>query len=328
MRIFIGHIIVMALGMTITVHGLQSSEDTQVIKVKVHPYSLIQSSHATLGAISEIETPDPALTDSLNRIKLSRNPVIGSKSKVDVEEIKSLLRQNGIETKDVAIVCPRIALVERAGVSIDLDEINREIRKKILTLCPFKNGKVLISDFQTSLKDLTIPAGDISYTVDVRGRSSWIGSFPVSVTIFLNQGFYRKIQGFVKMDVALRALQASKPIVRGEQLKESSVREVESKMSQLRGKVLIGTAGINEYMASRNINPGEIITSSMLARPVLVETGQVVIMFVENGPMRITTKGIARSRGGKGDMIRVVNLSSKKEVQAQIVGKNLARVLY
>ena len=42
-------------------------------------------------------------------------------------------------------------------------------------------------------------------------------------------------------------------------------------------------------------------------------------MIIEKGMIKITAKGIARQRGGIGDVIKVMNVGSRKLVKAEII---------
>ncbi len=60
--------------------------------------------------------------------------------------------------------------------------------------------------------------------------------------------------------------------------------------------------------------PGRPILLSQLSAPALVERNAVVRMAYVSGPLRIVTEGRVLDRAGKGEMVRVMNLTSKQTV--------------
>lgn len=52
--------------------------------------------------------------------------------------------------------------------------------------------------------------------------------------------------------------------------------------------------------------------------PALVDRNQIVPLFYAAGPLQIQTEGRALSRGGAGDVIRVMNLSSRTTVTGHV----------
>lgn len=63
---------------------------------------------------------------------------------------------------------------------------------------------------------------------------------------------------------------------------------------------------------------GRPITRSQLAAPTLVARNQLVTLAYEHAALRIETEGRALGAGGEGDVIRVMNLSSRATLTARI----------
>ena len=72
--------------------------------------------------------------------------------------------------------------------------------------------------------------------------------------------------------------------------------------------------------ARRVITPGEAITENEIEPPQVVKRGEFVTMVFENGPLSLTAKGKALQNGAEGDMIRVVNDSSNRTLEARVTG--------
>lgn len=60
--------------------------------------------------------------------------------------------------------------------------------------------------------------------------------------------------------------------------------------------------------------PGRPILASQLRAPALVERNAVVRMAYRSGPLRIVTEGRALDRAAAGELVRVMNLTSKQTV--------------
>lgn len=60
--------------------------------------------------------------------------------------------------------------------------------------------------------------------------------------------------------------------------------------------------------------PGRPILESQLRQPALVERNAMVRMSYASGPLRIMTDGRALDRGAAGEIVRVMNLTSKQTV--------------
>lgn len=75
---------------------------------------------------------------------------------------------------------------------------------------------------------------------------------------------------------------------------------------------LIGMETRVALYAGRPIRPGDV------GLPAIVERNQIVVMVYTAGGIHITTEGRALARAGPGDLIRVMNLSSRNTITARI----------
>lgn len=84
-----------------------------------------------------------------------------------------------------------------------------------------------------------------------------------------------------------------------------------------------GVAGQEARVA---IYPGRPIRADQLGPPAVVDRNQLVSLAYVAGGLAITTEGRALGRGGVGDVIRVLNLSSRSTVQGQVMPDGTVRV--
>lgn len=64
--------------------------------------------------------------------------------------------------------------------------------------------------------------------------------------------------------------------------------------------------------------PGRPIMANQIGAPALVDRNQVVRMNFAAGSLAITAEGRALDRGGVGDVVRVMNLSSRQIVSGAV----------
>ena len=76
--------------------------------------------------------------------------------------------------------------------------------------------------------------------------------------------------------------------------------------------LVIGQEARVALYSGRPIRPGDI------GPPAVVERNQIVMLVYQRGGIMISTEGRALDRAGPGDLIRVMNLSSRTTVTAQI----------
>jgi flagellar basal body P-ring formation protein FlgA len=76
--------------------------------------------------------------------------------------------------------------------------------------------------------------------------------------------------------------------------------------------VLIGMESRVALYANRPIQPGDV------GFPATIERNQLITLIYQNGNLLISTEGRALDRAGPGDLIQVMNLTSRTTIAARI----------
>jgi flagella basal body P-ring formation protein FlgA len=77
---------------------------------------------------------------------------------------------------------------------------------------------------------------------------------------------------------------------------------------------------------TRPVYAGHKITSLHIREPLLVKRNEIVTMIYQYGGMKISTYGRALDEGSMGDIVELMNTSSRKKVHAVVVGPDTVKV--
>lgn len=112
---------------------------------------------------------------------------------------------------------------------------------------------------------------------------------------------------------------------RGEIIRQEDFREIKMDRRELGENALQDTRRIVGLAARRNLTQGRPLTESDFAKPEFVERNKAVLISFEMNGISLATKGKALGSGAEGDVIPVMNLQSKRVIQATITGPNQVR---
>lgn len=76
------------------------------------------------------------------------------------------------------------------------------------------------------------------------------------------------------------------------------------------------------------IYAGRPIRLSDIGEPAVVERNQIVSLIFEHNGLRITTDGRALARAGIGEVVRVMNMSSRSMVAGEVLADGRIRVMH
>jgi len=86
------------------------------------------------------------------------------------------------------------------------------------------------------------------------------------------------------------------------------------------------TKNIIGQVAKRNIRIGQKISATVLKPAMIIKRGHEVTIIARTAGILIRTKGKALSDGAKGQIVKVRNLRSKRELQATVIAPNTVKV--
>jgi flagella basal body P-ring formation protein FlgA len=113
---------------------------------------------------------------------------------------------------------------------------------------------------------------------------------------------------------------------RGETIQEDDVTWVERASDDIRGNHITDADKLVGFNARRPLHPGELIRTSAVEEPILVEDGSLVTIRLKTGQMSLTAKGEALEDGAMSDTIRVENIQSEQIVTGTVSGPGAVAV--
>ena len=113
---------------------------------------------------------------------------------------------------------------------------------------------------------------------------------------------------------------------RGSQIKASDFDFKEYDLNRLKYGYFTDLKQILGKTLKRHLNQGAVLTPSAIAISKVIKRGESVSILAETAGITIRAKGQALEAGGIGDIIRVKNLNSKKEIEARITGPGQVKV--
>lgn len=171
-----------------------------------------------------------------------------------------------------------------------------------------KTGKL---DKRLKLKRCNIPLeaylpkgsrtlGNITIGIKCTGNKPWSLHVPASVSLYID------------------VLVTSQPLTRGTILNAGNLKRAKHDLAKLPNgyfKQLSQSIGMR---LKRNLSAGTALTPAMLKKPQIIRRGQQVTMLAKTGRMEVRMTGKALANGAVGEIIQVMNLSSKQKLEGII----------
>ena len=152
------------------------------------------------------------------------------------------------------------------------------------------------------------------------------GTFDAAVTISRNDGRTerRALRGRAAETVPV--VVASHAIERGAVITDADVEMVRKAKSEARGDVMNEEKPVIGQEVRRAVREGQVLRSGDLAEPQIVKRSQMVTIIHQVGALTLTASGQAMRDATRGETVQVMNIQSKRVLQAVATGPNQVTV--
>ncbi len=176
--------------------------------------------------------------------------------------------------------------------------------------------------------DLKLPEGKIDYEIVAPQQWEGWGSISIAVVARQKDKVLRNIPVRVDVEALADTVVTLQQINYGELISAADVvlqkREI-TYTSHLAARTIVEVAG---KKARTTLRANQPVRADQVERVPLIKSGQIVTIVAENDVMKISVSGKARSSGAEGDMIRVQNLTSLKEIPARVIDASTVQVAF
>lgn len=167
--------------------------------------------------------------------------------------------------------------------------------------------------------ELELPSGNISYDVLAPGRWEGWGNASLALVVRVDDRVVKNLPIHVDVASFTDMVVAARPLERGYVIREGDVILQRRELSPTSGRIISSLEQAVGMQVRSSMRPNTPVRADYLEKVPLVKSGQLLTIVAEQGAVRVSTTGKAKSSGGAGDVVTVQNLSSLKEVSATVV---------
>ena len=297
--------------------GLSRNSQQLDENILLKPDALVDGQYVTLGDL--FSGIDPQQAD----ISVAHAPQPGKQVVLDYRWLYGIAQRHNINWR------PRTTadqvMITRASQVITMEEIQDAVEDALTQHGVERPFTVDLSseNFQIHL------SVDAQTTVDVTGLdiNSRTNRFVASITTGAQTAQRRTYRISGKYYPLSSVPVLVEPISRGSIIRPDQVEYRDFRTERVPSGAIRDINDLIGKEVIRPANPNEPLMFRDFTNPILVRRGALVIIRLVTENMSLTARGKALENGSKGDVIRVVNQTSNKTVQVEVVGENDVRAL-
>lgn len=295
--------------------------------VRVAPDSVVQREEIVLSDLATIEG-DAASVTRLRGVRLGPAPPPGSAQQLDTDYLRLRLRQASSDLGGVQLAIPERVTVTRASQVLPAAALVEAARREALARLEAVDAQGGPHALTPASRpgDLLIPAGRVDLLAQIQPGAPPYAFVAATVTVRVDGRDYQTVPLTFRVGRLQPVVVAVHALEPRTVLGAADLRLERRPSTELPPGALTALPDARDMEAVRPVRAGDVLTDGILRMKVLVKRGETVTLVLEGQGFRITTVGQAGEDARRGDAVRVVNLTSKREVLGRAEGPGLVRV--
>ncbi len=247
--------------------------------------------------------------DELRAVELGAAAAPGVSKRLDASLITARVLSAGFDAAAVEVRGAPAVTVTTMSLELSAGSLAEDLRAFIQREMPWDADAALV-DVTPPPGDLRLPDGDVTVVWRPDPQYEYLGAGNFRGEVRVNGEVARTV--FAKANVAAydAVVVATQPLGRGDVVGPNNARLEKRELSTLDAGAFFSMDEAAGRVARTSIQPGQVLTSKRLDRPILVKRNQFVAVETRVGGLIIRGQAKSQSEGAVGDVVTCANLSS------------------
>lgn len=298
------------------------------LEIKIRDDVTVKGGNLTLRDIATFTPGSDSRVDDLSRIEVASAPSPGNVVNLNRSflqyKIGAAVAGRG---EDIRLEIPSTITIRRTANIITADQLERMFKDHVRTHAAWDPEKIVFEKVDVP-ESVSLPEGKVRWEISDRGNDRYLGNVALSVNFFVDGKQVRNISISGRITVRQAVVKAARKIGPGQIVSREDVHLLQEQSSHLQRDVLTAEEEAIGKKAVRSIQAGQPISAQMLENPPVVKKGNRVMIVAGNEMIRVSTSGKVVEDGRVGEEVRVVNLSSGREIYATVKGPGVVEVAF
>ena len=181
-----------------------------------------------------------------------------------------------------------------------------------------ERSDIAVSKFKVSANK-AVPAGKVGFQLFQKDQRRLQGNVRLIAVVSVKGNVINKVTLSGWVDVFELVVCAARNLKRGEAITKDDVYVTRKNISHLKPNYLTAMNQAIGLMAKHNVKADACIKDWMLKKMPVVDRGDLVTILAESAGLRLTVPGRVLMKGYDGELVKVKNLMSKRDIYAKVV---------
>jgi len=227
--------------------------------------------------------------------------------------------------KLLKIIIVLLIILASAGLSfcgqwqtVDPDQTIYAIRSAIWNAIPYQRDQADIRFIRTP-SPIQAPQGELEIKPVLSQSFNPSGRNIIAVEYSVDGHEYKTVNYDIEIAAKAKVFAAAGNLPAGHVISSDDLAVEMVPSNRINGTTITDPKMLVGLRLRHAVSKGTLFSASALDSPQAVKKGDVVTIIAENGPIQIKTFGVVLQAGGLGNVIKVRNVDSGREILARIL---------
>jgi flagella basal body P-ring formation protein FlgA len=265
------------------------------------------------------------LQERLGAICLGHAPGPGKHKTLKGSWIESRIRSKRWLPADTVVIIPESVGISRTWQSVQDKAFSGLFNGYISRRLKTREADFRVSHFRV-IGNGSLPEGKIGIELVGQPDAGLLGRVSLTAIVRVDGKIERRVVLSGWVDRFENVVCTSRSLRRSSVIAEDDVSTKRRNISKLPVNVLTNMQDVIGKRLRQALKADTVLLANMVEDPPLIKRGDRVTIVAESPTLQVTALGVAQTKGGLGDQIRVKNDMNRKEVIARIVNVSTVKV--
>jgi len=258
-----------------------------------------------------------ARAEEIGAIRLGRVPMAGVERILTAQELANRMQKLGVTEEIVLSGTVTAVSVSAAVKTIRGDELIKFGRAALEKRIKWPAEQVHIED-PASARSVTIPEAGAEMRAEI-GARRLAGLVSVAVEVWVGGKRVTRVLLPYRVSVKIPVPHVVHAMTAGQTITAGDIEDRERELSMLPDDAVLYRADAEGLRTLRPLAEGAFIRRGEVAAPTVMKKGAQVLLVAKVGTVEAKASAITKEDGAIGQVISVVNTSSKRTVKARVL---------
>jgi len=208
---------------------------------------------------------------------------------------------------------------------VEMEEVVGILEAYFQRIYPDETHRIEIKSLR-GYEKVVLPPGLSSYEIILPERVQRGGNISATVLFWVDRQEIKRLKVTARVDIYADVVTVRYPLKRHHVIEAKDLYLTNRNIALFPPDVVTEMSEVLGKRTTLSINNNEILRAGMVEVSPIIKKGDRVILLIENPHIKITTFGESKEEGRRGDRVKLINLSSRKEVYGKVLDANTVRI--